>query len=58
MQDGGDCGSSGNMEDLLRCNRCSNEFDKMYLELLKKSSQLIKTVKEGLANQNIENGDW
>jgi hypothetical protein len=58
MQDGGDCGSSGNLENLLRCNRCHNEFDKMYLELIRVSSNLATTVKEGLVNQNVEKEDW
>ena len=58
MEDGGDCGSSGSVDDLLKCGNCQNEFDTMFYELLRQSNRLINAVKEGLELAGTEDDDW
>lgn len=59
MEDGGNCGSSGSVDDLLKCGNCPNEFDTMFHELLRQSHRVIKAIKEGLENASSEeDDDW
>lgn len=59
MQDGGDCSSSGNIENLLHCLNCINEFSQMYSYLIRDSREVMKLIREGIAKQAAnKDDDW
>lgn len=58
MEDGGACGSSGSVDNLIKCGNCPNEFDTMFYELIKQSNRLAKALKEGLEKTASKKDDW
>jgi hypothetical protein len=57
MQDSGDCSSSGKIESLLGCDRCHNEFSKMYDYLTADASRLMNTLSDIISKHTEGEGD-
>jgi hypothetical protein len=44
MKDTGDCNSKNTLDNLLKCERCKNEFRKMYEYLDSDTQKLLKEM--------------
>jgi len=58
MEDGGDCSSSGQIENLLQCPYCQNEFEQMFTFLKNDSRSLIESVIKGISSASKVDEDW
>jgi hypothetical protein len=59
MEDGSDCGSYGNIENLLRCQPCMNEFREMYSYLIGDSRILMQYIRKEIKKNALKkDDDW
>lgn len=56
--DSGDCNSKSKLENLLKCEKCKKEFEKLYSYLDKDTKKLITEMKKALAKDKKEEDDW
>ena len=58
LKDEGNCGSSGNIEDLLLCGNCDLGISDMFSVLISDGEQLMKVIKDGVVKQVNQTDDW
>lgn len=59
IRDGGNCRSSGNIENLLLCEYCLSEFDKMFGYLVEDSHLLLNNLTSAVTKQvGRKEADW
>lgn len=56
--DEGDCNSKNSIENLLRCGRCKNEFEKLYDHLNTDMDKMINGFKTFLINNQHNEDKW
>lgn len=58
MKDSGDCNSKNSLENLLNCQRCKKEFQKMFQYLNIDTNKLLAEMKEYIKISDSEDDNW